>query len=197
MVLKLAPVDRRGGEDDAEDRPRARRPQQAGRDAEHGRRPDALAAAGAGAPTTANRARPAAASAARTASGRPAPCRTARAAPAPPSGRSHWPEPPSRRRPRPASRPARRSRHADQHRQRAAHEAAAGAGEDERQNRQDARADDGQHAAEISEQDDQHMVSGLSLDTSVDTGAYARFGRHSSTRPSTLLHPCVLPARNK
>ena len=41
-------------------------------------------------------------------------------------------------------------------RQRTAQEAAAGAREDERQHRQDARADDGQYATQICEQDDQH-----------------------------------------
>ena len=47
-------------------------------------------------------------------------------------------------------------RHPDEHRQRTAHEAAAGAGEDEGQDRQDARAEDGQDSAQIGEQDEQH-----------------------------------------
>ena len=49
--------------------------------------------------------------------------------------------------------------HADEQRQGAADEAAVGAGEDERQHRQDARADNGQHAAQIGKKDDQHAES--------------------------------------
>ncbi len=47
-------------------------------------------------------------------------------------------------------------RHADKHRQRAAQKRLAGAREDERQHRQDAGADDGQHAPEISENEEDH-----------------------------------------
>ena len=109
VVLTLAPLKRGGGEDDAEDRPGAGRPEQAGGDAEHRRRPDAVLLARLRVRTAASRARRAAGSAGRRCSGRPARCRTARAGSAPPSGRPRWRAPPSRRRPPRASRRSRRS----------------------------------------------------------------------------------------
>lgn len=51
-------------------------------------------------------------------------------------------------------------RHPAEQRQGAAHEAAVGPREDEGENWQDARADDGQDAAEIGEQDHQRVWSG-------------------------------------
>ena len=51
-------------------------------------------------------------------------------------------------------------RHAEQHRQAALDEGLVGAGEDEGQHRQDARADDGQHAAEIGQDEQDHELPG-------------------------------------
>ena len=52
--------------------------------------------------------------------------------------------------------------HAEQHRQAAAHERPVGPGEDEGQHRQDARADDRQHAAEIGQDEQDHGEIGAS-----------------------------------
>ena len=49
----------------------------------------------------------------------------------------------------------------DQQRQAAAHERLVGAREHERQHRQDARADDGQHAAEIGQDEKDHLFQHL------------------------------------
>ena len=160
-MLNARALDRGGGEDDSEDRPGARRPQQAGGDAEHQRGPDALLPRP---PALLRQARterdqrpghPV-----RQRSGRPERSRTERAGPAPPSGRSHWRAPPSRRRPPPASRRRRRSTAIPTSSGNVLRmKLPPGAGEHERQHRQDARADDGQDSAEISEQDDQHRCA--------------------------------------
>ena len=94
----------RAGQDDAEDRPRAGRPQQAGGDTEQERAADPVFTALGRQPLA--RGRPAGASRAPTARGRSAAARRRQAGRSRSSGRRCWRRPPSRRRPRPGWRRA-------------------------------------------------------------------------------------------
>ena len=154
-------LERGGGEDDPEDRPRARRPQQAGRDPEDDRGPDALLrAAGLGALRQARAERDDGAGEAvgdlREDEGDPEQGEQDQRRPAADFVGAH--------RPAAADRRERRDRgeghrHSGEQGQGAAGKAAVGAREHERQHRQDAGADNGQHAAQIGKKDDQHEIS--------------------------------------
>ena len=171
----LAPDKRGAGEDEAEDRARAGRPQQAGGDAEEQRTADAGAAVGAGR-TGARRGRPAGASRAVGEVGEDQQQREA--------GQQRERDPAAIAvggdRPAAADRgergdPGEGQRHAAEQGQAVGQERAVAAREHERQHRQDARAEDGEDAAEIGEEDD--AASGGPEDEREAVDAVALAGR--------------------
>ena len=102
-----------------------------------------------------------------------------------------------------------RSGHSGQQRQSAAHEAAVGAREHERQHRQDARAEDGQDAAQIGEQDDQHFRASpltewpapsspdAATDTAVEPDRMQAACIQAPLCPRNLVRSCSKAARQK
>ncbi len=165
MVCDVGPLDRGTGQDQAKHRPRARRPQQAGRDAEQKRGHNRIAMRLRAVvdrlrqPRAESDQRPHHAVSEPVKDERQSKQREQRQCnsaavliglhrPSAGDGRQRGDR-------------GKRHRHADEHRQAAPHEGAVGAREHERQHRQDAGADDRQHPAQIGEQEQDHRKSAV------------------------------------